>query len=312
MNFCAGGETLLAEDVIPIIRALLEEGHYVMVVTNGTLTKRFQQIVEFPSELLKRLIFKFSFHYLELKRLNWFDVFFGNIGMVRSAGCSFTVEITPSDELIPYIDDVKRMCMERLGALCHVTIARDDRTKGIDVLSEKDWDSYKRIWAAFESDLFEFKTTIFYKHRKEFCYAGDWSIYVNLSTGDMSQCYCGRRIDNIYKDMNAGLHFEAIGNNCCTAHCYNGHAFLTLGDIPKLDTPVYAQMRNRTDNQGREWLEPEMKNFLSQKLVYANQEYTPQKMRSINFRYRMVRFFSAPRTIYSKIKIRMKGLVSRN
>ena len=41
INFCAGGETLIAEEVIDIIKALLVEGHYVMVVTNGSLTKRF-------------------------------------------------------------------------------------------------------------------------------------------------------------------------------------------------------------------------------------------------------------------------------
>lgn len=306
-NFCAGGETLLAEEVIPVIRALLEEGHYLMVVTNGTLKKRFEQIKEFPSELLKRLFFKFSFHYLELKRLNCMDKYFENIRMMQNAGCSFTVEITPNDELIPYIDEIKQICMEQLGTLCHITIARDDRTQGIEVLSEKSWDEYKKIWGTFQSGLFDFKTTIFYKKRKEFCYAGEWSIYVNLVSGSMQQCYCGKVLDNIYEDINRPLHFEAIGNNCSFAHCYNGHAFLTLGDIPELDTVTYAEVRNRVNNEGKEWLQPEMKAFMSQKLSGENQEYIDVRKKKINRNYNLFKIKIATKHLTGRVKRIIKG-----
>lgn len=78
-NLCAGGETLLSEEVISAIKALLEEGHYVMVVTNGSLSKRFDEIAQFDPKLLKRLFFKFSFHYLELVRLNLMEQYFNNV-----------------------------------------------------------------------------------------------------------------------------------------------------------------------------------------------------------------------------------------
>lgn len=135
-NFCAGGETLIAEEIIDVIRELLEEGHYVMIVTNGTLTKRFEKISEFPSELMKRLFFKFSFHYLELLRLNILNNFFDNIEMMKNAGASFTVEITPSDELVEHIDDIKNVCEEKLGTLCHVTVGRVNSGE-IAVLTKK-------------------------------------------------------------------------------------------------------------------------------------------------------------------------------
>lgn len=305
-NFCAGGETLIAKDVISIVRELLEEGHYVMVVTNGTLTKRFQELSELPRELTSHLFFKFSFHYLEFKRLNLVDVFFNNIEMMRNAGCSFTVEITPSDELIPYIEDVKKICMERLGTLCHITIARDDRTQGIDVLSKKDWESYKKIWGQFQSELFDFKTTIFYRQRNEFCYAGDWSVYINLCTGDMRQCYCGNILDNIYKNPDEKLHFSAVGNHCSMAHCYNGHAFLTLGVIPELRTISYDKVRNRMDNQGREWLQPEMKDFMSQKLADNNEEYSIDQKKQVDREYRRVCILSFPRRLKGRIKREIK------
>lgn len=58
-----------------VIRALLEEGHFVMVVTNGSVTNVLKKITEFPQELLKRLIFKFSYHYLEHHRMNLTELF---------------------------------------------------------------------------------------------------------------------------------------------------------------------------------------------------------------------------------------------
>lgn len=301
-NLCAGGETLLAEEILDIIRALLEEGHYVMVVTNGTLTKRFDEITLFPSQLQQKLIFKFSFHYLELKRLNLLDQFFENIEKVRNSGCSFTVEITPSDELIPAIEDIKAICLEKLGTLCHITIARDDRTSGINVLSDYSFEEYQSIWRVFNSALFNFKTTIFYKKRQEFCYAGDWSLYVNLSTGAVRQCYCGRELDNIYDNVTKPLNFNAIGYKCTLPHCYNGHAFLTLGNIPELVTPTYAEMRNRIDNSGRNWLQSEMYAFLSQKLADNNSQYSSKKKRLSSIKESLYGIGKLPKKVIRKSK----------
>ena len=273
LNFCAGGETLLGEDVIGVIRELLEEGHFLSVVTNGTLSARFDQIAAFPPGLLERLFIKFSFHYLELVRTGLMDVFFENIEKVKKAGSSFTVEITAADELIPHIEDIKRISMDKLGVFPHFTIARDDRTRMIEILSDLSFEDYKKVWNEFRSDLFEYKSTIFYKKRKEFCYAGDWSLYVNLMTGSVKQCYQGRVLDNLFEAIDRPIRTGAVGNNCPLPHCYNGHAFLTLGTIPELATPKYAQMRDRVDNQGDHWLQPTMRAFMEQKLQDNNEQY---------------------------------------
>ena len=284
LNLCAGGETLLSDEVLPLVKELLLEGHYVMIVTNGTVTKRFRELMLWPRELLERLFFKFSFHYLELKRLGILEQFFNNISIVKNIGASFTVEITPSDELIPHIADIKNICMEKLGALCHITIARDDRTNGIDVLSEYEFGEYKKIWGEFKSELFSFKSEIFYHKRNEFCYAGEWSGYLNLDTGILRQCYCGKILGNIYENISASISFEAIGNHCSLPHCYNGHAFLTLGDIPELHTPTYADVRNRICEDGSEWLSPKMKEFMSSRLFESNKEYSITKKGYLFFR----------------------------
>lgn len=281
LNLCAGGETLIAEEVIDVVEAILKEGHYVMIVTNGSLTQRFQKIAKFPKELLKRLFFKFSFHYLELVRLKMLDKFFENVKMMRDAGASFTIEITPSDELETYIDEIKSITLEKLGALPHITIGRKD-SDDIPPLTEHEFTKYKEIWSEFESEMFDFKYTIFGQKRSEFCYAGEWSIYLNLVTGDYTQCYCGKKLGNIYKDINKPIKFLPIGCNCTQPHCYNGHAFLTFGNIPELESPTYDKLRNRVCNDKTEWLTPEMKSFMQSKLVNSNEEYYEEKKKKIN------------------------------
>lgn len=300
INLCAGGETLISDDVLPLVKILIENGHYVMIVTNGTITKRFQEISKWTDEIKSHLFIKFSFHYLELLRLNILENYFENINLMKRNKVSFTVEITPSDELIPYIDEVKKICMEKLGALCHVTIARDDRTNGIEHLSKYKFDDYKKIWGSFDSKMFDFKTSIFYQKRNEFCYAGDWSIYVNINTGVIKQCYCGKIIGNIY-DLSKPIYFQAVGKQCTLAHCYNGHAFLTLGDIPSIDGVSYADTRNRVCIDGSEWLQPQMKCIMQSRLQESNKQYNTFKMFKINHQADSFREFMSTFEFYQKL-----------
>ena len=73
-----------------------------------------------------------------------------------------------------------------------------------------------------------------------------------------------------------------MGNNCLEYHCYNGHSYIVLGDIPELDAPTYADLRNRICSDGSEWLKPEMKSFMSTRLYESNKEYTEQEKEAIN------------------------------
>lgn len=273
LNFCGGGETLLPPEIIDITRELLEEGHYIMIVTNGTISKRFNEFISFPKELLVRLGFKFSFHFLELKKRKLLDRFFENVQKVRDAGCSFSVEVTPSDELIPYIDEIKEICLERIGAYCHVTVARNEATISDDkpILSQYKKEEYAKIWSVFDSSFFDFKMSVFGIKRKEFCYAGAWSGVLNMGSGDFTQCYYSYKSQNIFENIKEEINWQAIGKNCLQPHCYNAHAFMTLGLLPSVDTPSYASLRNRVCKDGSEWLTPEMNTFLSNKLSDANE-----------------------------------------
>ena len=276
LNFCAGGETLLAPEMLQYIRALLEEGHYVMVVTNATVDRAFDEMVKWPKELLERLFFKFSYHYLQLKQRGLLDRFFANVHKMQNAGASFTLELTPHDELIPYIDELKQKAIDEVGAVPHVTVARDEHYMGDKpILTKMTRDEYKKIWGTFDSKLFDFKMSIFGEKRKEFCYAGLWSGYLSLEDGTLRQCYTYWYRQNILDDVNKPIKWRPAACYCKEPHCYNGHGWIALGDIPDVPSPTYAEERNRVCADGTEWLQPKMKAFMSQRLYDNNPQITP-------------------------------------
>lgn len=273
INFCGTGETLLGEDILPIVQEVLKEGHYVQIVTNGTINKRFEEISRWNGELLERLLIKFSYHYTELKRLKMLDIFFDNVIRVRDAGCSISVEITSGDGMTPYIEEMKQVCMDRLGALPHVTVARDNTSPTLPLLTRYTEEEYTNIWGGFHSELFDTKMKLHGVKRNEYCYGGEWTFYLYLSNGDLKQCYKGDIIDNIFEDVTRPIRFRPIGRECREPYCYNGHAWMTLGCIPGMDIPTYADMRNRVTVGGDEWLTPKARRFFSHKLEENNIAY---------------------------------------
>lgn len=270
-NVCGLGETLIPEELLPYIKALLQEGHFVMIVTNGTLTKRFEEIAKFEPVLLSRLFFKFSFHFLELKRLNLMNVFISNVKLMRAVGCSFTIEVTPNDELEPHIDEIKRICLEEFGAWPHVTIPRKENDKTIPLLSKHTFEEFCNIWGVFDSELFEFKKSIWGVKRKEFCHAGEWSGLLNLGTGIWQPCYVRLQKRNIFENVNEPFEFYPVGCHCQLPHCYNGHSFLTLGDIPSINTFHYADVRDRQCSDGSHWLNSITLDFYNERLEDKNE-----------------------------------------
>lgn len=272
MNFCTEGETLLTKDLDKYIYELVKLGHYAEIVTNLSVTPVLERILSWDKEVLKRIEFKCSFHYLELKKKNLLDTFASNVKKIWDAGASANIEFTPSDELIPFIDELKTFSIENFGALPHLTIARNDNSKNIEYLTDLSIEEYDRVWGQFESGFWEFKKTIFKQKRKEFCYAGDWMLYVRLEDGRTTQCYKTNFEFNIFEDIDKPIPFKAIGK-CKEPHCYNGHALMTLGCIPHFTEVRYGDIRNRVKADDGEWLQPELLSFFNSQLIESNHEY---------------------------------------
>lgn len=294
LNFCADGETLLVKDIDKYIYKLVEEGHFAEIITNLTATPILDKILAFPEDILGRIEFKCSFHYLELKKCGKLQVFADNFQKILTSPASVNIEIVPNDELIPFIDEVKEFSMKNFGALPHLTIARDDASEGIDYLTNLPIQEYDKTWETFDSSFWRFKKSIFGKRQKGFCYAGSWSYYVNIYTGEYKQCYCGPIMGNLFENITNPLPDSPIGK-CPLPHCYNGHVFLTLGLIPKHNKTYYGDIRNRITSDGQTWLKSPLSEFFNSKLEESNK----QKQKRYLFCYRVN---NAMHTIVFRVK----------
>ncbi len=271
MNFCADGETLLTKDLDLYIKPLLEQGHYIELVTNMTITPVLNKFLSWDKSLLSHLEFKCSFHYLELKKRGLLETFADNVNRAWRSGASANIEITPSDELIPYLEEVKEFSLEHFGALPHLTIARNDNTNKIERLTALTLDEYNKVWSQFDSNFWNYKSEIYGVKQKDFCYAGKWSLYINMATGQAFQCYRGNSLGDVFAEPCLPIAEQAIGR-CRTAHCYNGHSLMTLGLIPYATNVRYGDIRNRKRMDGSEWLQPELKAFFNSQLKESNVE----------------------------------------
>jgi organic radical activating enzyme len=270
ISLCALGETLITKEMPEIIHQLLLQGHYVNVTTNGTLSKRFDEVLNISKEKLSRLHFAFSLHYLELIRLKLLDDFFNNIEKVHKAGCSFLVQLNLCDEYLPYLKQIKKICEKKVGAAPQIALTRKYDGKDISLMTNKTLNEYKELGSEFESPLFDFTIKNYKVKRKEFCYAGDWSFNLFLNTGLMKKCYDSRSTQNIFRNIKRPIKFRAVGNNCRSPYCVNCTHFLSLGVIPSKEAPTYAYLRDRPEAN---WYTKNFKFFLNNKLIENNKEY---------------------------------------
>ncbi len=271
-NLCGDGETLYPADIIPIIHSILKRGHFVNIITNGTMTDRFKEILKFPESCRDRLFVKFSYHYLELHTHRLTEIFFRNFNMLRKNGISVSLEIIGDDKYVPHIEAIKKEAMEYAGALPHVSIPRKEYGI-IPLASDYSMQEFERRWSGFQSRMLTFKISTWGQKEKNFCYAGEWSGILNLGTGEFSACYGQPVLQNIFAHPEEKIQFRAVGHHCAMPHCYNSHAFLTFGVIPDRTPLTYADMRNRKTARG-EWLTPCMKQFFSSKLQDSNPRFS--------------------------------------
>lgn len=262
----------MPQQVVDITYELLKEGHFVNITTNGTLTKRFDELLRFPKEYLERLHFAFSFHYLELLP-DKLDRFFQNIAKVRDAGCSFLVQVNLIDEYLPHLNAIRDICLDRVGAIPQIVATRKETDLASDVqfFTKYSKDEYSEFGQSFHSPLFDFTMGNLGVRRTQFCYAGDWSATLNLATGVLTRCYASAIKQNIFENPDQPIRFRAVGKNCRSLFCFNASHFMALGVIPSVPIPTYAELRNREEGN---WYSLRMKSFLSQKLYENNQEYS--------------------------------------
>lgn len=266
---CGSGETLLSDKIIEVCHELLMEGHYLHIVTNGTITNKIRELIERAGNYVSHLFFKFSFHYGELLRRDMLEVFTHNVHFVEKAGASYTIELTTDDNLVTRIDEIIEYSMENLGALPHITIARDDTDYNRPIITKLSKKQYYESWSRFDSKLFDVKWQWFGKKVSN-CYAGADSLYIDLQSGSIRRCLNQPIVDNLFKDHQNVLQYNKVGEECTLSYCYNNHAYLTLGISPDIQIASFADVRDRIKNDGKHWLTKETRGFYQQKLYVNN------------------------------------------
>lgn len=291
-SLCGAGETFIQKECRPLVKGLLKEGHYVNITNNGTMTNELKLLIKsLAGEERKRLHLAFSLHYIELKNKNLLDLFFSNVNYVKERGISFVVQLNLYDKYIEYLDEIKKKCLKELGALPQVALTRKENTSmNFEILTNLSNEEYFKIGNEFNSELFRFTYENFNKKRKEFCYAGLWSMTLDLKTGILRDCYASIREQNIFKNLDKKIKFKPIGCNCRSRYCINSSHFMALGVIPSLDTPSYCNLRNRIEAN---WYNKEMKEVLSKQFKDYHKQYNSFERVTINYSTRVRKYMNS-------------------
>lgn len=282
-SICGAGETLAQPETIEIVHELLKKGHIVNITTNGILTAKFKKFNTFTKEELTRLHFSFSLHYNELLKLKMVDIFFDNVNYVKKLGCSFIVQLNLCDEYMEHIKEIKKICIKKVGAMPQIAATRKESNnlKEVKLHTTLTQNEYEKIGNSFESPLFRYTMKNFNKKRNEFCYAGERSGILDLSTGELRKCYGDPFKQDIFKNPNKKIKFEAVGNNCYSSFCFNSSHFMSLGVIDNDEKETYCSLRNR---ENANWFNYTTKVALNHKLSETNKTYDKFKKSYINLK----------------------------
>lgn len=297
VNLCGYGETLAQGEIVDIIREILAQGHYVNITNNGTMSVKIDQLTELPKDYRERLCFAFSLHYVELKKKDLLDVFTENVKKVKSAGCSFLIQLNLCDEYIEIEKEIKDYCIQNFGALPQIALTRREGAE-YSLFTNRTEDEYINQGRTYKSPLWDFTCRNFNVIRKEFCYAGKWSYKIDIATGILRSCYFSSPFFNIYKDLNKKIPTLTVGNNCRNPYCVNSSHFMSLGVIPSIDCEYYGDLRNRKEGG---WYIEKYLQFVNQKLSENNQEYAEVEKVLVNCKYRSFELYNRFVSLFKRI-----------
>lgn len=259
-NMCGKGETLLKPQYMDFVKGLLEEGHYVGIITNGTVESKIDEALQFDEELKKRILFQCSMHYTELKRQNKLDIYFGIVNKLRKNHISVCMTMPGADEYIPYIDEIKSICLEKTGILPVISPIRraTNYEEKFPLGTTQSWEDYCKIWKPFQSKAIEMRSKTLDKFNG-LCYSGVNSGWINFVTGEIRTCVPGERMDNIYDDITRRIYFKEECHECPYGFCSHNNLFLSgrkYGDDKLL---TWYQNFNNRDQNGKSTYTEEMR-----------------------------------------------------
>ncbi len=264
IGLTASGETLLADKFVDICIELLKEGHYLHIVTNGTAVAKIEEIINRAGKYAKHIIFKLSFHYIQLKNKGLLEKFVEAVRVIEKSQASYTIEIMPHDELVPFISEVMDFSMKNFGALPHLTIGRNENDK-MKLLTNGSFTEYNDTWKVFDSIMFDMRMKLYLTKGRD-CNAGPLSFFVDLYSGRIDHCVYYENAGNLYLDGISGSKLDKVGDSCPMESCFNCHVYAPFGILPMEDVPTYYTIRDRKKADGTNWIKDDMRRYLDVKL----------------------------------------------
>lgn len=271
------GETLMPDYIIDLIFAIIDEGHYVTVLTNGTISKKIQDIVNRLEVENKKdkFCFQFSLHYFELVKANLLDKFFDNIHYTQEHGISFVVKTVLGEEFnAENAKEFIELTKEKIGGVPQVSIARNDSSMEKNICTNLTDEEYFAMGDLFESELFELDKSELQVRREEFCYAGLWVFFVNFTTGICTECLGNRDNSfNFFENLDKPLTLYPVGRRCKMKYCQCCN-FQAWGLIPERTVPTNKDIYDR---EGTKWLTDSFIEVFSTKLFETNKVFSEKE-----------------------------------
>ena len=221
------------------------------------------------------------------------------------------IQFNLCDEYEPYLENIKTICLQKVGALPQIAATRDEKNLSNDIklYTHHTKEEYEKSVEDFKSPLFDFTMKNFNVKRHEYCYAGKWGGSLNLSTGLFRPCYSSPISQDIFKDITKPINWVSVGNHCGSPFCMNSSHFISIGMIPEYNCKSYGELRNRVTTEGKEWYNQTMKYILYQK-IYNNRslDTSKDKLKSDTYYYfyTLIRYLNKVKRL---IKAYTKGIV---
>ncbi|MDD5999622.1 MAG: radical SAM protein [Lachnospiraceae bacterium] len=275
------GETLLPDDIEDFIVGLVKQGHYLTIITNGTLVEKIIHIIERLKEinLQNHIYFSLSLHFLEIVRLGLKDRFTQCVNFLKEENISVGITLVLANSYIPVIEEIKIYCDE-LGIVPSVNLAINEHEDGevehiVEVSDEEYREMEKRLTGQKSVTS---KLNNFYTKETGFCYAGVWSIILDITTGECGQCVNNSdHVFNFYDNIEKPLELLPVGNRCKAAYCICG-----FRDAWHLVPEKEFITEKETISPSDRFLSEETRRRFRTDLAKSNEEYSDTMKEAIN------------------------------
>lgn len=250
ISLTGDGETLLSEEVVDLAYHLLNEGHYLNIINNGTQTQNLEYMCRLLDEdCISRVMLTFSLHYRELQKRGLLEQFFSNIRMMRDRGFTVYIHMVLCDDYYRDCEEIRKFCITETGICPQIGMIRNESDKDNERrVSGYTQEEYYKMADSFHSPYFEMQKFLYEENcSKEYCYAGRLGALLNFTTGVMRQCVANDRPVQVFDDIEKEIDFEEVGFHCNSPWCYCS-TFQIFGMIANKDYPTYSMIFENGNN----------------------------------------------------------------